>query len=60
MNAAEVYDSFPEEARDLPRSEFIRRFNAATDQKLIQRDLARIVAGKREKTTIDRAVRGQN
>ncbi len=57
--AAKIYDSFPE-GQTMSRSEFIKRFNEATDQKSMQRDLARIVNGKREKRVIDRAVRGQN
>jgi hypothetical protein len=58
--AAEIYDSFPLEARDMSKAEFCRRFTAATDQESMQSDLARIVNGKREKGIIDRAVGGQN
>jgi hypothetical protein len=54
--ASEIYDSFPEEAKDMSKAEFVRRFNAATDPKRIQEDLARIVHGKREKATIDLAL----
>jgi len=60
MDAGQIYDNLEESAKDMPREEFCRRFNEANDQKLMQRDLARIVAGKREKRIVDRAVGGQN
>lgn len=54
--ASEIYDSFPEEAKDMTKQEFCRRFNAATDPRRMQEDLAWIIHGKREKATIDRAL----
>jgi hypothetical protein len=55
--AAEIYDNMDENARDMPRHEFIKRFNAATDQQKMQRDLGQILHGRREQATIDLALR---
>ncbi len=57
--AGRIYDSFPE-GQTMSRAEFIKRFNAATDQKSMRGDLDQILAGKRKKRIIDRAVKGQN
>ncbi len=58
--AEKIYDALEESAKDMPRAEFIKRFNAVNDQETMQQDLARIVNGKRERKIIDRAVNGQN
>lgn len=58
--AEKIYDSLDESAKDMPRAEFIKRFNAVSDQNMMQQDLARIVNGKRQRKIIDRAVNGQN
>lgn len=57
--AAKIWDSFPE-GQTMSRSEFCRRYKEAIDQKTMQRDLGQILAGRREKELIDRAVRGQD
>jgi hypothetical protein len=56
MDPGQIYDSMPKEAQDMPRAEFCRRFKEATDPRRAQRDLSRIVHGKREKATIDLAL----
>lgn len=64
MNNAQInriYDSFPPEARDISRADFIKEIRGLTDQGKMEQDLANIQLLKaREKTNkqrIDRSLR---
>jgi len=56
MNAAQIYDSLPESARDMSREAFIKRMRELTDPRRMRSDLNQILQGKRTKRTIDGAV----
>jgi hypothetical protein len=51
MDVGALYDSFPEEARDISRDEFIRQVRGLTNQRLMQRDLKKIMNQKQETRT---------
>jgi len=55
--ANKIYNSFPKEQRDVPRSEFVKRLIAATSQTGVDRDLAQIMHGKRVQRNIEVATR---
>jgi len=51
MNPGAIYDSLPEEARDMPRADFIRTVRQLTSPGLMQRDLKAIISQKQETRT---------
>lgn len=55
--ANKLYESFPIEARDMSRMEFIKRVVRATDPVRMQKDMSGIMRAKREKARIDRALK---
>lgn len=57
MDVAALYDSLPPEAQNMPRAEFIKRVRELIDPRRMQQDLGQILAGRRQKRMIDRAVR---
>ena len=57
MKAGEIYDSLPEDKRDMPRAQFIREYNQLTDPQRMQSDLNQILEGKRQKRVIDKAIK---
>lgn len=54
--ASELYDSMTPEVQDMPKSEFIRKYNKLTDLRQMNRDLNQILRGKNMKREIDGAV----
>lgn len=60
QQAAKVYDSFPPEEQDMPKTEFIKRMVAAMDPAKMAADAERIAQGRMQKAQIDSAItRGQ-
>ena len=57
MNAGALYDSLPEDKRDMTRENFIREIKRLTDPRRMKSDLNQILEGKRAKRVIDGAVR---
>lgn len=62
---AQLYDSFPEDQKDMPREQFIRKTMAIVDPVECGEILARMVHGQQQhrrgqaqKAKIDRAVEG--
>lgn len=56
MNIGALYDSLPEDKRDMTRENFIREVKRLTDPRRMQSDLNQILEGKRQKLVIDGAV----
>ena len=51
MNPGAIYDSLPEEARDMPRADFIRKVQQLTSPGLMQQALKVIISQKQETRT---------
>ena len=56
MNAGALYDSLPEDKRDMTRENFIREIKRLTDPRRMKSDLNQILEGKRQKWVIDKAI----
>lgn len=56
----QIYNKFSPEQRDMPRQAFVKKVQDLTSQSGVQRDLGKIMAGKRmvakRKQVIDRAI----
>ena len=57
---AQLYDSFPEGQKDMPKEQFINRMIVATDPTRMARDADAIVQGRLQKGQIDAALRKEN
>ena len=64
QQAAKIFDEFPDDKKDMPRSEFIRQACALTDSKQMKQDMGKIMAEKKRRgmmadinrTSIDRTL----
>jgi len=54
---AKIYDSFPPEEQDMPKTEFIRRMTAAMDPAKMATEANAIAQGRIQKAQIDAALR---
>lgn len=52
-----IYNAFPPEGRDINREDFVKEMRRLTSPTEAQKDLKRIMDGKRRKARIDRAIR---
>lgn len=53
---ATIYDSFPPEQQDMPRSEFIKRMTAATDPNKMIQEADMMARGRIQQAQIDAAL----
>ena len=54
---AAIYDNFPPEQQNMPRSEFIKRMAAATDPTKMMQEADRMAQGRIQQTQIDAAIK---